>query len=172
MKIEIQSRGQMPEAEHKQMNHWLDQAFGHDELVIEWANDDWLVLVKYDDQIVSHVGIVERVGAVSGQPVKLGGVGGVATHPEYRRRGLAQAAMEKAAEFMRDELRVEFGLLICGGSMLPYYARLGWQSVEEPLMFDQPNGKVTFDKLTKVMILPCTKQAWPLGVIDLCGPPW
>jgi predicted N-acetyltransferase YhbS len=172
MKIEIQASRQMPEAERKQLGKWLEQVFGHGALVTEWAEDDWSVLVRLDGQVVSHVGIVERIGTVNGQPVKLGGIGGVATRVEYQRRGLAQAAMEKAAEFMRDGLGVEFGLLICGKPMISYYSKLGWQVVEGPMMFDQARGKVTFDDSTKIMILPCNKHDWPQGVIDLCGPPW
>ena len=172
MKIEIQSNHQVPEDERRQMDAWLDQVFGYDNLGIEWAKGDWSVLVRLDDQIVSHVGIVERVGKVNGQPVKLGGIGGVATRVEYRKRGLARVAMEKAAEFMRDGLGVEFGLLICSKPMTPYYSKLGWQVVEGPMMFDQARGKVTFGDQTKIMILPWDKHDWPQGVIDLCGPPW
>jgi hypothetical protein len=80
--------------------------------------------------------------------------------------------METAAAFMRDKLGVEFGLLICGAKMMPYYGKLGWQIVPGPLMFDQPKGKITFDDSTKIMILPCNKHDWPPGVIDLCGLPW
>jgi GNAT superfamily N-acetyltransferase len=155
MKIEIQSSPQMSEDERKHMDAWLEQAFGCDDLSIEWAKDDWSVLVRLDDQIVCHVGI-----------------GGVATRVEYRKRGLAQAAMERAAEFMRDELGVEFGLLVCSQPKVAYYGKLGWHSVPGPLMFDQPKGKVTFGDQTKIMILPCTRKDWPQGAIDLCGPPW
>ena len=172
MKIEIQSNHQVPEDERRQMDAWLDQVFGYDNLGIEWAKDDWSVLARLDGQVVSHVGIVERIGTVEGQPVRLGGIGGVATLPDRRRHGYAEAALRTAAEFMRNELRVEFGLLICGDQMMPYYGKLGWQLVEGPLMFDQPKGKVTFGDSTKIMILPCGTSDWPPGVIDLCGPPW
>ena len=172
MKIEIQSNHQMLEDERRHMDAWLDQTFGYDDVGIEWAKDDWSVLVRLDDQIVCHVGIVERVGRVNGQPVRLGGVGGVATRVEYRKRGLAQAAMERAAEFMRDELGVEFGLLVCSQPKIAYYSKLGWRCVPGPLMFDQPKGQVTFGDQTKIMILPCTNRDWPQGAIDLCGLPW
>lgn len=155
------------------MRAWVAQVFhdsGNDD--IQWSCDDWHVMVRVGGQVVSRVGIVERTGTVNGQPVKLGGIGGVATLPDLRRHGYAEAAMRTAAEFMRNELRVEFGLLICGTHMMPYYAKLGWQLVKGPLMFDQPKGKITFEDSTKIMILPCGTSDWPPGVIDLCGPPW
>jgi len=44
------------------------------------------------------------------------------------------------------------------------------RAAKGPLTFDQPQGKVTFTDVTR--ILPCTKKDWPPGVIDLCGLPW
>jgi len=172
MNIEIHARREMPEAERKAVDAWVAQVFADEVDDLVWSDEDWYVLVKLDGQVVGHVGIVERTGTVNGQPVRLGGIGGVATSPEYRRQGFARSTMETAATFMRDELRVEFGLLICGNKMRSYYGKLGWQPVEGPLTFDQPKGKITFDDSTKIMILPCNKHDWPQGVIDLCGPPW
>ena len=170
MEIEIRALSQIPKAELDQMNIWIKQAFSEDPDDLQWSTDDWHVMVRVDGQVVSRLEIVERVGAVNGQPVKLGGIGGVATLPEYRRRGLAQAAMETAAWFIQDKLKVEFGLLVCSEKMIPYYGKLGWRVVEGPMVFDQPNGKVTFTDVT--MVLPCNAKEWPPGTIDLCGLPW
>jgi GNAT superfamily N-acetyltransferase len=170
MEIEIRAASRLSEAERKQIDLLL-QVFSDDPYhYLEWSVSHWHVVIKVDGQWVSQVGIVERMATVNGRPVKLGGVGGVATLPEWRRRGLAQAALEKAAAFIRDDLQVEFGLLICNQQMMPYYRKLGWQAVQGPLTFNQPQGQVTFTDVT--MILPCTKKAWPPGTIDLCGPPW
>jgi ribosomal protein S18 acetylase RimI-like enzyme len=171
MNIEIRATNQIPKVELDHMNGWVAQVFaGSDDQDMQWSTDDWHVTVRVDGQVVSRVGIVERMGAVNGTPVKLGGIGGVATRPEFRRCGYAEAALRTAAEFMRAQLRVEFGLLICGDKMIHYYGKLGWQIVPGPMQFDQPQGKVTFTDT--VMILPCNARDWPPGVIDLCGPPW
>lgn len=171
MHIEIRASNQIPQAELGHMHAWIAQVFGESSHEgIQWSTDDWHVTVRVDEQVVSRVGIVQRVGAVNGSPVKLGGMGGVATRPEFRRCGYAKAAMQAAVAFMRDPLRVEFGLLICGEKMIPYYGKLGWQVVPGPMQFDQPKGKVTFTDT--VMVLPCHQPAWPPGVIDLCGLPW
>jgi len=170
MEIEIRTSSQIPKAELEQVSAWVTQIFSDDNDGLQWATDDWHVMVRLDRQVASRVGIVERMGTVNGQPVKLGGIGGVATLPAYRRRGLAHAAMAKAAEFMRNELKVEFGLLICGTKMILYYGRSGWQVVQGPMLFEQPKGMVTYTDT--IMILPCTKNDWPSGIIDLCGLPW
>jgi len=133
-------------------------------------SNDWHVVVLQDGLFVSQAGIVERTVTVAGEPVRLGGIGGVATLPALQKRGLASIAMKKAADFMRDSLKVDFGLLLCAAQTEPFYRKLGWRMVPGPLIVDQPRGKVTFDGVT--MILPCVRQDWPSGTIDLCGLPW
>ena len=170
MEIEIKRTDELTEAERAYINAWLIQQFGAESGDYEWSDVDWHVLLRVSRQLISHVEIVERTGTVAGQPVKLGGIGGVVTLPEWRGRGLATAALEPSAAFMRDELQVDFGLLICDEHMIPFYNRLGWQVVEGPLTFDQPGGKVVFDDVT--MVLPCVGTDWPEGASDLCGLPW
>jgi len=170
MEIEVKRTGELTEAVRAHINAWLIQQFGEESGDYAWSDAEWHVLLRVDGQLVSHVEIVERTGTVAGRPVKLGGIGGVVTLPEWRGQGLATATLERAAAFMRDELQVAFGLLICGQNMIPFYSRLGWQVVEGPLTFDQSGGKVVFDDMT--MVLPCAGENWPEGTIDLCGLPW
>jgi hypothetical protein len=177
MEISVLADSELSTQYRNQIDEVCDQAFGvhsggeDNSGGFQWVpKNDWHVVVKLDGVIRSQVGIVERTCTVDGRPVKLGGVGGVATFPNMQKRGLASAAMHRTAGFMRDSLKVEFGLLVCARETEPFYRRLGWQEVDGPLVFDQPRGKVTFDGVT--MILPCVKQNWPPGIIDLCGLPW
>ena len=136
-----------------------------------WAPVDWFVLVYAGDVLASKVEIVDRIGTVAGQPVHLGGIGGVGTLPALRRRGLSSIALRAAVDFMGAKLDVAFGLLICEPQTIPLYQVLGWQVINAPLSFDQPGReKVLFDEIT--MVLPCAGQAWPAGPVDLCGLPW
>jgi hypothetical protein len=171
MEIVVKAESELSETERQQIDAICRQAFGDNATPYIWVlRSDWHVLVNVDDLCVSQVGIVERVARVAGQPVKLGGVGGVATSPQWQRRGLAGTAMGRAAELMRDQLAVDFGLLVCGRDRVPMYNRLGWQAVPGPLIIDQPQGKVTFADVT--MVLPCVETVWRPGIIDLCGLPW
>jgi predicted GNAT family N-acyltransferase len=138
--------------------------------ITHWSDVDWHIIVRIGEELVSHVEIVERDARVGRDQIKLAGIGGVLTLPEWRGLGLAQAGMQKTQEFMCEELAVDFGLLMCDREMVPYYSRLGWVEVDGPLIYDQPQGKVYFDDA--VMIFSCKGRAWPDGIIDICGYPW
>ena len=156
---------------------WLRQVFG--ETTYTWAPPEWCVLV-YDSPIpgqgemVSYLEIFRRTCNVGGQSVDVGGIGGVMTRPEWRRRGYASEGLRRAAGFLRDELRVDFGLLVCDAGKIPFYGRAGWYAVEAPLVFDQPDpgGRTRFNEPTTIMVLPCRRSGWLAGEIDLCGLPW
>lgn len=143
-----------------------------DLLGIEWAGSQWNVIGRWNGRIVSVVGLLTREVAVGPQRqgVWVGGVGGVCTHPDFQRRGFSGQLLERAADYMRADLRVPFGLLVCGPHREHFYASHGWRTVTAPMMFDLRGAKQTFPDLT--MILPLTKQPWPEGVVDLCGKPW
>ena len=101
---------------------------------------------------------------------RIAGVGGVATDPEWQRQGFALQILQEAEKFMRDDIRVAFGLLICDKEIKSYYTSCGWINVAQSLRYSQAGQSRVLN--TCVMILPLTNQVWPSGEIDLCGPPW
>jgi hypothetical protein len=78
--------------------------------------------------------------------------------------------MREAQRFMREEMGVDFGLLMCDEAMIPFYEGLGWRVVDGPLVYDQPGGKELFDDV--VMVYPIAEDAFPEGEIDVQGYPW
>lgn len=149
---------------------WTRTLFGAAEDKYEWAPPDWTLLMRSGGDLVCHLAIVEQTIRVGDRAVRVAGIGGVMTPAEWQGRGLARAAMERAAEFMRGRSRISFGLLLCSESLLRYYSRMGWRRVADPVVFDQPGGKLTWEE--EAMWLPCGEDDWPDGVVDLCGPPW
>ncbi len=87
-------------------------------------------VVVVENRIVSTLRIWDRQVHLGVSPVRMGGIGGVTTHPEYRKRGIATRLMAHAAEYMRDD-GFDLGLLF---TEIParFYRRLGWYCV--PLM--------------------------------------
>lgn len=136
----------------------------------EWAESDWMVLGRVDGEIVTQLGLLKREIRVGAVRMSVGGVGGVASHPAWQRRGLSSALMRAAAQFMQTELNVPFGLLVCENESQPFYVRLGWKTVAAELWFTENIKRRLLQ--TAVMGLPLSNYEWPEGEIDLCGLPW
>ena len=138
---------------------------------IEWAPADYGVRVRDDDgAVVSYVGICLREGARDGKPARIGGIGGVKTHPSARRRGLAAHGMERAREFFRASA-IDFALLVCEPRLLDSYGRLGWREFAGELLVRQRGETVPFT-FNRVMTSAVRSAAPAFGTIDLLGPPW
>ena len=138
---------------------------------LHWAPSQWSILVWTEGKLVAHVGLVTREGALDAVPVKIGGVGGVKTHPQAQGRGYASAALRRAATALKDEHRVAFSLLVCQAHLLPFYGRLGWIPFPGRVIVEQPGGSIVFT-LNRPMVLPGLCPAPQEGVIDLRGLPW
>lgn len=128
------------------------------------------VLTWEDGRLVNHVAILPRTVSVGGTPVNVGGISAVMTHPDARGKGYASAAMRRAAEFIRDDMTADFGLLVCLDKRLPLYSRLGWQRIEDPAICAQESGTVTI--AMNSMYLPIRGGTWPEGTVDFSGPPF
>jgi GNAT superfamily N-acetyltransferase len=138
---------------------------------IEWASPQWSVICWDDDgRALSHAGAVVRDGRADGSPARIGGVGGVKTHPQARGRGLASQAIRRAMDLFRGQ-GVDFALLVCEPHLVPFYERIGWRTHAGDLVVRQHGEAVRFTfnlPMTHPVRTPC-----PQGVvIDLMGPPW
>jgi aminoglycoside 2'-N-acetyltransferase I len=168
--MEVCRSGDLTDKLRRQLEEWTRAIFGDAELEHEWAAPHWHLLVRCQGVLACHLAITERVARAGGRPVRVAGIGGVMTPPEWRGRGLARAAMNEAAAFISTDLRAEFGFLLCSESLVRFYRGLGWERLSETVRYDQSGGKE--DWAEEAMILPCTDRAWPKGAVDLCGPPW
>jgi aminoglycoside 2'-N-acetyltransferase I len=139
---------------------------------LQWAPAQWSVLVwTVEGQLIAHVGIVTRAGTLDGVPVKIGGIGGVKTHPQAQGRGYASAALRRAATALHDDHHVAFSLLVCQAHLLPFYGRLGWLHFPGRLIVEQPGGPIVFT-INHPMVLPGLCPAPQGGVIELRSLPW
>ena len=139
---------------------------------LEWAAAEWCVRVRnVDGALASYVGISLRDARLGGAAVRVGGIGGVKTHPASRRRGLASVGIDRAFEFFREQRDVDFALLVCGPHLLDYYRALGWREFAGRLWVRQHGATVEFT-FNRVMTREVRSAAPELGTIDLQGPPW
>jgi GNAT superfamily N-acetyltransferase len=138
---------------------------------IDWSSPlEYMALGYRGGELVTLLGLLRREILVGGEPVGVAGVGGVATHPQWQKRGFASALLQATEKFMREKMNASFGLLVCADERRPFYERAGWQRVAPELFFTQ-NAQRRSVK-TCVMILPLTEQLWRAGEIDLRGLPW
>lgn len=137
---------------------------------VEWSSSDWMALGMLGDQLIAQLCLLKREILVGNQAIIVAGVGGVATHPEWQKRGFASQLLNASKIFMSADLQVPFGLLLCADEKKHFYAGCGWQPVAQALQYHQDGQRRTLPTL--VMVQPLSDQTWPDGEIDLCGLPW
>jgi aminoglycoside 2'-N-acetyltransferase I len=129
---------------------------------IAFAHADLRVLVQDESgDVLCHVGIYRREVTWNGRKLRAGGIGGVLTREDSRRRGYASIALNGAADF---------GLLFCEPHNAPFYMARGWTPFEGEIYAEQPQGRVRFEAIAPYVYH--LKRMPPRGVIDLCGLPW
>ncbi|HST52782.1 MAG TPA: GNAT family N-acetyltransferase [Pyrinomonadaceae bacterium] len=170
MGVEIRFADRLTDEERKILFEWSENVFGDDDAKYQWRPKDYHFVTEEDGRVISHVGVLKTTVRAGGIDVTVGGVGGVVTVPEAQGRRLVHAGMRRAAEFICSELKAEFGVLFCLERLRAFYARQGWQLVEETIEFEQPSGKVVSP--FRLMVLPCGSRAWPAGKVEVAGFPW
>ena len=143
-------------------------SWGH----VKWAHADLRVLIETEDgALACHVGIYFRTVTWNGQKVHIGGIGGVATRPDQRRRGYASLALNAAVHTMRDHDTAQFALLVCEPHNFEFYRSRRWQPFGGTVFAEQPEGRIRFDVMAP-LVLELKRPAPTLGTLDLCGLPW
>jgi len=85
-------------------------------------------VAKVDGRIVSHVQVFPKLVRIAGTQVWMGGIGGVATDPGHRGRGLASELLTMAACSMK---RRGMALSVLFTGIHDFYRRLGWEVASE-----------------------------------------
>ena len=170
MSAEIRFAETLTDEERQSLFGWGKDIFGLEDAAFRWRSKELHFITEEDGRALSHVGLVRAKVRAGGREVTVGGVGGVVTVPEAQGRHLVHAGMRQAAEFICRELGADFGMLFCLPRLEPFYARQGWQALEEEVEIDQPAGKVVWPY--RVMVLPCGEPVWPAGRVEVGGLPW
>lgn len=157
------------------LNARIEWGYPPGQVPLVWLNQSrWAAYVEGEGRLATHVGILDHTVLVDGRPLHVGGVTSVMTAPEFERRGYATAALRRAAEFIRSELRVTYALLACFPHRVSLYEGLGWRMLSNRVYCDQPDGKVLLTAVSgcSVMALPLAGDAVLAGDIDLQSLPW
>lgn len=140
---------------------YADTAFAHAEL---------RVLIETPEGVACHVGLYRREAKWNERPVRIGGIGGVLTRADCRRRGYAGVALRASIQTFRDEGRIDFALLFCEPHNAAFYDSRGWTPFDGEIYAEQAGSRVRFDAIAPHVF--DLRRAPRSGVIDLCGLPW
>jgi hypothetical protein len=168
--VEIRFADTLTDDERQTLFNWGENIYGVEDAAYRWRPKEMHFITEEDGRAVSHVGVLKTTVRVGGREVTVGGVGSVVTVPEAQGRHHVHAAMRRAAEFICRDLGVEFGMLFCLPRLAPFYARQGWQLIDDEVEFEQPAGKVVSP--FRVLVRPCGARAWPAGKVEVAGFPW
>jgi GNAT superfamily N-acetyltransferase len=166
---EIRQADSLTDAETEKLFGWGDDIFGAADLELHWRPKDVHFLMEVEGETVSHVGVLKHEVSIAGQPVTVGGVGGVVTIPAFQKRGYARELMRHAASFL-EQWKVDAGLLFCLRRRVSYYESQGWQVLKSPVTIRQPGGEVVSP--LEVMVLPLARSSWPDSEVHLNSFPW
>lgn len=138
---------------------------------VKWAHPDLRVLIEAPSGgLACHVGIYFRTVTWNGRKFDAGGIGGVATREDCRRRGYASIALNAAIQTLRDHEAVRFALLFCEPHNFAFYQARGWHPFSGEVHAEQPGGKIRFEAMAPFVF--DLGRAPREGTIDLCGLPW
>jgi GNAT superfamily N-acetyltransferase len=90
------------------------------------------LIMKDGPKVISQVGYIDQSLLVEGDEVKVAGITGVATSPNYRRQGLMTKLLNVCIKMMRDE---GYAFSDLGGDR-QRYARFGWERAGRQWLFD------------------------------------
>jgi GNAT superfamily N-acetyltransferase len=170
MKDEIKQTESLSDTESQILFGWGENIFGILAHQLEWRPKDLHFVLYSDGQPVSHAGVLRHVVNVNGNPVTVGGVGGVVTVPKAQGNGFARRLMQHAAKFLGLEWKVDAGLLFCLPNMVAYYENLGWLVLKSEVLIEQQNGRIVSP--LQVMVLPLRESSWSSGTVELQSLPW
>ena len=170
MGVEIRLEKSLTDEERIALFGWGENIFGVEDAMLRWRPKEWHFIVETEGRAVAHVGVVQTSVRVGEREISVGGVGSVVSVPEARGRGHVHEAMRRAYKFMCEELKVEAGMLFCLERLVAFYARQGWQLVEDTVEIEQPDGTIAAP--LRVMVKPCGAGVWPAGKIEVGGLPW
>jgi GNAT superfamily N-acetyltransferase len=113
---------------------WDDNGFEGDERFRTrlWRDDRALHFVRTDgDLLVSHAQILVPNLVHDGHPLRIAGVGGVMTYPQFRGEGHGTAVMRRATDHILADRSFDLGMLFCSTENVSFYERFGWSVVPD-----------------------------------------
>jgi len=138
-----------------------------------WGGPAEARVILRDDRgaIAAHLGFSLRTIAVGEAPVRVAGVGAVATAPTQRGRGAGRAIFAALARHLA-ATDAAFALLECRDAVVPFYARCGFGRSVRTVTAVDPETGLTDVSTSNLMTMPLAGVPFPPGDVDLRGMRW
>ena len=131
------------------------------------------VVVERDNNIISHIAIIDRIIGIGQKQVRVAGIQSVFVLPEYRGQNLC----DKMFSMVLDESRRrnhDFSVLFCKPVLEKFYNRFGYEMLDnmQLVFLDDSGMKQILSGEEIAMWTPVCKDVFPLGNICLNGNKW
>ena len=129
------------------------------------------VFVQEGDNVIAHVGMVDRVIKVGDKEYRIAGVQNMFVIPEYRGTGLSNAVLSSAMEEAKRQ-GFDYGLLFTTEYTKEVYARNGWVQItgRKFIAFDDGEEIGALEEVK--MYCSLTGRDFPPGTVNLQGNDW
>lgn len=106
--------------------------------IFSYSNRKNIRIIKVGEKVVSCVSLFFSEVTVGRITLKVGGLNGLATHPDYRKRGYAKLILEDATQRMREE---GSDISLLATPIWEYYRLSGWEKggIENIYSLDRGN---------------------------------
>jgi nodulation protein A len=125
--------------------------------------------------LVAHLECGARTALSGGQPVRILGIGAVATHPIAQGKGVGSAMFQALKGHATQLQLADFGFLECRDAVAGFYESVGFVRTGQPCTSIHYETHKQEKYEGPVMVLPLTKAfgLWPsAGEVDLQGMDW
>ena len=132
------------------------------------------VIMRDDNKIIAHVGIVKRRICVDGiNKLTVAGIQNVFVFSEYRGHGVVDKIMAEAMK-VAAERKFDCGFLFCVPKLEKVYARCLWNRLPdvEIIRVDEQGNDVPIPGKNIAMFFPLQATEFPDGNIHLQGNDW
>jgi nodulation protein A len=125
--------------------------------------------------LLAHLECGTRVALSAGQPVRILGIGAVATHPIVQGKGVGYAMFQALTRHAMQLQLADFGFLECREAVAGFYERVGFVRTGQPCtsIHHETLERETYEGPVMVLPLAMEFSQWPsVGKVDLQGMDW
>jgi GNAT superfamily N-acetyltransferase len=103
--------------------------------------------------VIAQAGVVSKTVSHDGVTYRTGGLTGVLTFPDFRRRGYGTLVVAAATQHIAEE-GVDIGLTTCNPVLRSFYARAGWIPLPNTaVVFGDPESPLADDELVLMLFV-------------------